>query len=265
MEIRNAKVKTIEAQAPAALLLVTSIALLVLSLLTVGIASVALAGPHPVIHAYFPLDEGNRWVYMQNLQGIDRPTRDPYPMQEVRVVGGIRIEEGAEVVRVANYTFRLGQGSSSFAELNGRVIEFNGHETGQWYEFTPGAQVNLPRFANDCIHGSKGTVLGQRIVSVPAGTFRDCLDIQYSAVPCAGIGLVSETFAPGIGLIERRIRNGNGAIETWSLKYAQVNGYVFTGPAAPGGGNENDGRHASESPTALDPSSWGSIKAAFTN
>jgi hypothetical protein len=262
METRNANVKALETSALAAPLL---IALLALSLLTVALAPIALAGPHPVIHAYFPLDEGNRWVYMQSVQGLDRPTRDPYPMQEVRVVGGVRTEEGAEVFQVANYTFRLGQGSSRFADVNGRVIEFNDRQTGQWYEFTPGAQVSLPMFVNDCIHGSKGAVLGRRIVSVPAGTFQDCLDIQYTAVPCTQVGLVSETFAPGIGLIERRIRTGNGAIETWSLKYAQVNGYVFTGPASPGGNNDDDGRHASESPTALEPSSWGSIKAAFKN
>ncbi len=262
MEARNANARALEVQAPAAPAL---IALLALSLLTVTLTSVGLAGPKPAVNAYFPLDLGDRWVYMQSVQGLDRPARIPTPMEEVRVVGRVRTEAGVEVFQVANYTFRLGKGSSHFADLNGRVTEFRGLQSGMWYQFETGARVDLPLFVNDCIHGSKGAVLARHNATVPAGSFRNCLDIQYSAVPCIQDGLVSETFAPGIGLIERRIRNTRGAIETWSLSYAQVNGYVFTGPASPNGNTSGDARHPSESPTALEPSSWGSIKAAFGN
>jgi hypothetical protein len=177
METRNANAKAIEVQAQAAPAL---IALLALSLLTVALTSVGLASPHPAINAYFPLDLGNRWVYMQSVQGLDRPARIPNPMEVVRVVGRFRTEEGAEVFQVTNYTFRLGKGTSQFAELNGRVVEFRGMESGLWYQFDTGAQVALP-FRND--HPAARADAGQHR---PSGGIRNCLDIQYSAVPAPG-------------------------------------------------------------------------------
>jgi hypothetical protein len=252
METRNATTKALKALALAAVF-------------SIALSHVLAAAPSPLISKYFPLNEGDRWVYVKSVQGFNRPTQSPYPMEEVQVTSR-QLIEGEEIFAVSNYTFQLGSGTTSFASaVDGPVVELFGAQVGTWYRFEVGQTVNLPEFASDCIHGSQGAVLDRHNYTVPAGSFADCLEIRYTAVPCAEKGLVSETFAPSIGLIERRIKNENGGTDIWALKYARVNGYVFTGPT-PEPRIPAEERHALTSPaTGVEESSWGRIKSTYTN
>lgn len=251
MESRSATTKAVMATVLATFLALT-------------LSQIAAAVPSPVINKYFPLHEGDRWVYVKSVHEFN-PTPRPYPMEEVQVIGRERIE-GEEVFSVSNYTFQLGSGTTIFANsVTGPVIERFGAQTGTWYRFEAGKTVNLPEFANDCIHGSQGAVLDRHNYTVPAGSFADCLKISYTAVPCMEKRLVSETFAPSVGLIERQIKNADGGIDVWALKYARVNGYVFTGPTQEPRIPSED-RHALTSPTdRIEQSSWGRIKGIYTD
>jgi hypothetical protein len=244
METQNATTKTLALAA----------------LLTIALAQVAMAKPKEPINSYFPLHEGDRWVYVKSVQGFEHPTQNLYPMEEVKVIDSRRVE-GEEIFTVSNYAFQLGSVSAeSDAGLDGPVTELYGSQVGTWYRFQEGQQINPP-FANDCIHGSKGVVANCRDMSVPAGSFRDCLEIIYTPTPCSDKGLLSETFAPSIGLIERKIRDGSGGADTWSLKWAQVNGYVFTAPS----GRPTNQHDAITSPAAFEESSWGRIKGIYAD
>jgi hypothetical protein len=231
-------------------------------LTTLLAAAAALAAPDDVIHPYFPLQDGNRWIYVQRAQGIGGTPQDPYPMEEVEIIDRYR-RNGHDVFVVDNYGFGIWQGSTHFfSDATGRTVEIQGDATGVWYPWRgPGTEVQIPEFGNDCVHGAKGLTLDLGPVAVPAGDFKDCLTINYHSRRCQEIGLLSETFAPGIGLIRRQVTSTDGE-QTWELKYAEVNGYVFSGPLVgdvPAGDESQDGVVM-----AVENTTWGAIKSSYT-
>jgi hypothetical protein len=233
------------------------------TLLSIILAQVAIAGPNPVIHPYFPLHESDRWVYVQaaDAQGITHDSQSLRKAEEVRITGSYSSEAG-RVFQMANYTFGIASDPIEFlgGSLNGQVVELMGGQSGTWYRFTVGAEVRIPEFGNDCIRGSKGAVVRQITGDVPAGRFANCVEIVYSTIPCMDLGLASEVFAPGIGLIERTLRVAGGGLQTWQLKYAEVNGVTFPVRTQPGGGADHQ---AAAAPPQTAPSTWGQIKATL--
>jgi hypothetical protein len=245
----------------------TAIQKCALVILTAGIAlagaTQAFAIPDDVIHQYFPLHVGDRWVYVKTaVQNIDPEPQDPYAMQEVETISSYR-HEGRTIFRMRNYTFGLAASELDFFnDQNGRVIEMAMGQAGTWYHWDPaGSTIELPAFGSDCVHGSLGIGFGLATAATPAGTWDECLVIEYRSTPCQEVGLVREVFAPGLGLVERTVRTTVGR-ETWSLKYAAINGYEFGGvaidplPELRPADQENAAMPVAES-------TWGAIKSAY--
>lgn len=243
-------------------------ALATTALITLALSQVVIAAPHPLIRMYFPLHDGDRWSFVLETdaqQGRINPTQDyPNPLEDVAVTNSERdADSGSEVFQLSNYTFQLGNGDDTQFMVSRRaeVVEVDGNQTGVWYRFEQGSPISIPEFANDCIHGSKGTVIRQTNIVVPAGYFRNCMEISYAQTPCLKAGLVKEVFAPEVGLVQRTIINADGGVENWSLKRAEVGGRAYpSGTINPVPAD----RGAASSPT-LQSSSWGSIKVVFEN
>lgn len=183
--------------------------------------------PHPgdteMQHSrYFPLQESNRWLYV-----VD----DGQRMAEVRIPGTARIG-GQQVFAVENYLFPLSPGRTLFRnDVSGRTVEYIDRAPQPWYprgDFGHGHPVRLilPE-GDDCIHGATGESSGAlEHATVPAGTFLQCVAIEYRTGPCEDSGLVREVFAVEAGLIQRTVMTTHGP-ETWSLTYAEVDGETF--------------------------------------
>jgi len=233
------------------------------TLLSIILAQAVIASPNPTINGYFPLHDGDRWIYTRAAEsdGFDIPTQALRKIEEVNVTGSYNGDDG-RVFQMANYTFGVGPDAIEFKDdsLNGPVVEVMGGHSGTWYRFGIGNPVEIPTFGNDCVRGSKGAVARQMDAQVAAGRFEECIEIVYATVPCQDLGLVSEVFAPGIGLIKRTFR-ANGELQTWELKYAQVNGVVFPNRTQPGG--DTGSHQAAAAPPQTAPSTWGQIKATL--
>jgi hypothetical protein len=234
-------------------------------LLPLILAKVVVASPNPMSNNYFPLHNQDRWVYVQaaDAHGINHPWTSLRKSIEVKITGVYTIHDEGRVFQMSNYAFGLAPDQMEFlgGNLNGPVVEVMGGQSGTWYRFEIGNRIELPAFGNDCIRGSKGAVVRQVDREIPAGRFERCVEIVYSTTPCMDLGLASEVFAPGIGLIERTLRVAGGGFQTWELKWAKVNGVVFPARTQPGGGISDHQAAAAQPQTA--PSTWGQIKATL--
>lgn len=151
---------------------------------------------------HFPLGIGFRWVYL--VQGVgeshtrevrvlmpENPSdRAGFPIQGY--LGGLQ----------ATHLIKSGD-DSSIVETGAGGVEY------LWYRF--GAEVGEswvmrigPGGSADCEDGVTLTMAAKdEVVSVPAGEFRDVIRIDRQRLLCADAGIVSEWFAPGVGLIRR--------------------------------------------------------------
>jgi hypothetical protein len=241
------------------------ITVLMIAVGALSAATVAFASPGPAPSSYLPLEVGNRWTYVLTDGEPGGLTGSASRRHEVRV-GGTRRIAGRDVFLVENYLFRFVPADVEFFnDKLGHTVETRVDEdsdgaprTGSWYPWSdPDAGVALPEFVLDCFHGSAGTFYpGDPTHSVPAGTFGNVLTIEYTEHPCQDGGVLSESFAFGIGLIERRISTFAG-VETWVLEHAVLGGLSVpaTGRPAVAGSPPLD-RGAGER-------SWGAIKSTF--
>jgi hypothetical protein len=196
------------------------------------IAEAALSGE------YFPLNEGDHWVYRiteDSGQRLDFPE-----VVEVRVVAS-RTLGGHLVYDFDSYLYPFSSEQVRFFRgPDGEAFEMLGSRIGVWY---PGSflivetPIRIPALRDDCIHGTRGTYLGNYdTVTVPAGTFERSVRLHYSWSPCKGIGLSEEILAPEVGLIQRTVSTTPGTEVTWSLVSAVVGGRSWPdAPAAPYG------------------------------
>lgn len=232
-----------------------------------GLATVALASQDEVSRSYLPLEVGNRWSYVL-AAGEQAGLRSPaQPRLEVKVTG-TRTVAGQDVFLVENYLFRFVPSDITFFnDEKGNTVEMRAEgaqndlpESGLWYPWSDtSSRVKLPEFVFDCVHGSAGTIKPtDGSVTVPAGTFYDVLTVEYREHPCVDSGVLSESFARGIGLIERRVITFHG-IETWALEHVELAGAPFEPPAMGGLGV------AGAPPPGVETQerSWGAIKSAF--
>jgi len=177
---------------------------------------------------YFPLHEGDRWVYLKTGDQLSPLVGSEAVV--VRVTESHQMGEDQTVYHLDNYMFPLsGQPTQFYNQSPGEAFEVVQEETGLWYPWwkfslpveTP---ILIPDLYTDCLHGSIGIYLGgPTTITVPAGTFERSVTIHYSSTPCADNGLVHEVFAPEVGLIERTTTSFVGEV-TWSLVYAYVGG-----------------------------------------
>lgn len=233
----------------------------------IGALSVATRAPATAERGqYFPLHTGARWVYVvTERDGSEHLGRSV--TEQVTVASSFK-QGNDEVFRIGNYMFRFSpEELQLFHDERGYTMELYGDQVGLWYPlFFPygplSILVQLPAFGDDCMHGSTGSSVAVGQVSVPAGIFNQAITIAYDLCPCLDMGLVSETFAPGVGLIRRRLVTFQGE-EVWSLQYAEVNGQIIGDPGIdPAEGRANPPANPGSSTTA---STWGAIKSAFAN
>ncbi len=184
-------------------------------------AQTRLASSTDVV-SYFPLKVGNIWVY-ERASGLDRQ------QWRAAVTDRVAARNGVTYFSLAGY---FGPARLVRSSLRGTVSEHNpdGREDNLWYLL--GAPVGtawvlelepLPTLGPmaDCISGSKAVVASRsEVVRVPAGEFRGVVRVDYRS-PCADAGLVSEYFAPNVGLV-RRVENSFAGPVTSSLVRAQL-------------------------------------------
>jgi hypothetical protein len=215
---------------------------------------------------YFPLHVSDTWVYVVS-ERDGSESRDMSGVEQVRVASSFKPGPN-EVFRVENYAFRLSPAELQFFhDERGYTMELFGEEVGLWYPFffrlgPSSILVQLPDFGDDCMHGSSGSSVALGPVSVPAGTFHEAITIAYDQGPCMDLGLVSETFAPEVGLIQRRLSTLHGE-EIWSLQYAQVNGQIIGGPIHSATAGASWSPTLGSKRTTSTTSTWGAIKSSF--
>ena len=212
---------------------------------------------------YFPLRVGNTWVYvledgLSDAQWIAGGR--PATTHEVRVDARADVG-GQEVFSMTNYLFRfIPSDVWFFNDSEGNTAELRTTnrppEIGPWYSWSdPSLPVELPDFIADCFHGSRGHFLPVHTLSVPAGTFEEVWTVEYDTHPCFDSAVLSESFAPGVGLIQRRILTFLGD-EVWSLQSAVVNDVQLREIA--------DKVDAAAAPsTATVATTWGAIKSSY--
>ncbi|MBI1357516.1 MAG: hypothetical protein GC160_24510 [Acidobacteria bacterium] len=171
---------------------------------------------------HFPLHVGDSWTYV--LEG--RTAGD-----EAR---SIVISETAERNGVTYYRLEgwptIG---SALIRLNsrGQLVALD-QETGAeklWYDFAAPVRASwTPETGDECT-GQASVVDRNAKVETPAGTFEGALEIHYEGSPCADAGVVSEIFAPGVGLLQRTETTIAGPL-TWQLTRAQVGGRTVEAP-----------------------------------
>jgi len=239
-----------------------------LSAVVFAIAALSVATRAPATAErgqYFPLHTGARWVYVVTQRDGSEP-RGTSVTEQVTVTSSFKQGKN-EVFRIENYMFRFSpEELQLFHDERGYTMELYGDQVGLWYPlfFLYGPLsilVQLPAFGDDCMHGSTGSSVALGPVSVPAGTFNQAITIAYDQGPCVDMALVSETFAPEVGLIQRRLVTFQGE-EIWSLQSAEVNGQII------GGRGTNRAADASirlpaNPGSSTTASTWGAIKSAF--
>lgn len=216
----------------------------------------------------FSLAAGNRWTY------VCVGAEDAAVYEEVRVAEQVR-NGSARMSRIENFMFPVGSQDLLFyndrcaktCEVNPLFPGVQGRPStalplsAPWYPCkfgcALGGAIELPRMETDCTHGARGliTQIGAPI-TVPAGHFESSITITYYEHPCCDDQVLTETFVPGVGLVQRTVARLPGTQE-WSLCFALVEGKLIGSP---------DGcRPESETPraTATEVTTWGTLKAMF--
>jgi hypothetical protein len=232
----------------------------ILPLITVAMlcATGLVARADPFAPASFPLAIGDRWTYVA----------EGGRQAEVQVSDSF--QDGDQTIyRMQGYLFTFSTADVLFFDDQGMTAEMNPErqeeptprQSGLWYPWSdPGRRVEIPPFAPDCIHGTGGRITTDDVVSVPAGQFTDVITIHYDTHPCADQDLVSESFAPGIGLVARSVRTFLGE-ERWVLASATIDGQLIGNVDEPGA----EGRQSGAPVAAATPATWGSVKAVFAH
>ena len=214
-------------------------ALLVLGVFAIGASFAQVAAPvrdggvdpdNPALTCaasvlpHFPLQSGNQWNYSK--QGP----------------GGAEPWQVSVVTRATDATSQLqgyfGATRTVCAGTGGVVHEVTA-DTGDemWYDLG-GSVGSAWRIrldpgnggAPDCVDGSKVTIASRtEHVNVPAGSFDGVIRVDYAS-PCVDAGILSEWFAPGVGLIKRTEQSFAGPM-TSELVTANVGGVLMPAPA----------------------------------
>ena len=218
-------------------------------------------------HTYFPMQDQNFWCY-DRAPSLSGTTYDRQSGSEILISRFDREMHGLEIYRIQNYFFDTGS-----TALEARFCNDNQSQTQLMYEdprlsdemevYYPWdlrAQFTLPAIAGPCVAGTTGQFSTSGTATVPAGTFRNTITANYSTGLCGCAGLVSETFAPNIGLIRRTVLSFAGEV-TWELTSASVNGVLYY-PGRPKLSSYANGALTSGQ-AQLEPSTWGKVKDSF--
>ena len=149
---------------------------------------------------YFPLEPGTVWKYSN-----DRFTQS---MVERKVVG---IDEDGFVI------FDNGHFAVRFEdELDVIRIEIPDEGFQLYYDFQDFEWTR--RSVDHCADGATAIINSRNeTVETPAGTFTECIKVEYLGSQCADAGLIAEWFAPEVGLVKWQELNFVGVV-TWELE-----------------------------------------------
>jgi len=174
--------------------------------------------------SYFPLGVGYKWIY--TLSGVAGAAT-----RQVEVVSATMTPTGGMLYELKGYF-----GDEPvwvMASPSGRVVQvevwaasaqIEEKQPFVWYEL--GGEVgrrwtmNMPE--ENCQDGVL-LEIGARDdkVSVPAGDFLRVVRVDTVTPVCVDAGIVSESFAPGVGLV-KRIENTIAGPRVWELTYAEL-------------------------------------------
>lgn len=168
---------------------------------------------------YFPLQVGNQWIYQVN--GSLR--LDPVVME---IAGTVSIDN------VTYFTLR-GLTSEMLVRKNdeGTLVIYDTAEKREktWVPFGAATGEAFQTEVDPC--NRTGVIRSRNaVIKLPVGEFNNGLEVGYQTFQCADAGLVTETFLPDVGLVQRRITTIAGE-RSYDLVYARVNdSTVVTGP-----------------------------------
>ncbi len=175
--------------------------------------------------SYFPLKTGNDWVYERSAYG----QKDRW---HVRVAERLTEEDGSVHFALDGY---FGPRRMVRASLDGSIVGLtpDGKEDGLWYllDYPEGGSWQLRLDPGDdplaqCIDRSEMTLASRKeSIQVPAGSFRDVIRVDFGSM-CLDAGIVSEWFAPGVGLVRRVETSFAGPIVS-ELAQAEVGDLVL--------------------------------------
>jgi hypothetical protein len=207
--------------------------------LAFGAALVAAAAPAnaqtsaaPQPFQYFPMPAASRWIewdYVVLPQGS--AAIPPRPAK----IRADRLTSANPRVRRARFSSYLDATVATLVrDGSGKVSEVDGPPPvlRPWYDFgaAPGAwlateieRASLPGVAVD-VENDAGTC-----AVTPAGVFEDCLTVRYSTGAIRNTGLLSETFAPGVGLVSRSHYAPFGTFETRLTNFRTSRGFSLVG------------------------------------
>ena len=159
-----------------------------------GTATGALGTPPPP--RFFPLDPGNRWIYVEETEGWETA------ITVMAIEGSVyRVDLGGRQARIRGLPDALD-------------IELPGDGFVTWYRFQQNSFLH--RDIVDCNDNAVLTAVTRSdTVATPAGVFEGCLRLDYPGNTCDDAGRISEWWKPEVGLV--RWTEYAGATRTYSL------------------------------------------------
>jgi len=140
--------------------------------------------------SYFPLEEGNLWVYEITVQGT------AWEDWTWRVVS---LEGSVATVLFGDRTERI--------RINASDLEIELPDEGfkPWYRFEPGAawEQRSPFPCDD--HSKIIARIEQEPVRTPAGIFYNCIRMERTYRPCLDGGILVDWWAPGVGMVKAHV------------------------------------------------------------
>jgi hypothetical protein len=167
---------------------------------------------------YCPLNQGDEWIYINNYRGDGR-----LPVK--KVVDGTELVNGVETIKFGGCCYVMdSEGLKQYKQgVPGdnylifdppRIIFPAQFDVGETYLYSVSAQVySSDDTLTDIYPGNDTVILGNvRDVTVPAGTFKDCLKIYtYSSLFLGHYGgtITTKWYARNIGLIKSKEYEGS--------------------------------------------------------
>jgi hypothetical protein len=171
---------------------------------------------------YFPLQKGNQWVYRSSRSEETKTIQ----------VGDSLEFNGKTYFRVtgfSGFTPSAALGRLLRQTEEGALVEWDERFNSERAFLSiqaPEGEIVYSR-ADECSNASE-VIAKDAKVTVPAGTFEKSVELAYREMQCADRGVVTDFFAPNIGLVKRVETTFAGPV-TYELVYARVNGVSTTG------------------------------------
>jgi hypothetical protein len=160
---------------------------------------------------YFPLVSGSQWVYRGSLSNETLTVK----MGPERQIAGHTYTQVTGYGMTPLFVRQAADGAyvywNAATQADEVFLAFNG----------PGYAAA----ANDCKHWAQASD-DEGKYSGPLGDFGNARQVKYAGGLCADTGLISETFVPNLGLVQRTVTSFTGERQ-FDLVYAQIGGVTY--------------------------------------